>query len=260
MRIAWRGNAASGPRLMARGNNAITTAPENPDLSEDFILAARHGAAALGSMATLALLVGLTMVTMGGMRFGTPAGSVATIGMPLSFSRLFSAPEAPSVYDAEAEMSPRALLDRWSPYIAEASARFGVPQSWIRAVIRRESGGRTVMEDDLPITSFAGAQGLMQLMPDTYREARKAFGLGRDAYNAHDNVMAGAAYLSWLHRRYGFPGMFAAYNDGPGNYEQYLHGARALPQETVAYLADVTAHLKGTRGRISAARTRRRRA
>jgi soluble lytic murein transglycosylase-like protein len=226
-------------------------------LSEDFILAARHGAAALGSMATLTLLVGLTMVTMGGMRFGTP--SVATFSMPQSLSRLFTAPDAPSVYDAEAGMSPKALLDRWSPYIAEASARFGVPQSWIRAVIRRESGGRTVMEDDLPLTSFAGAQGLMQLMPDTYREARKAFGLGHDAYNAHDNVMAGAAYLSWLHRRYGFPGMFAAYNDGPGNYEQYLQGARALPQETVAYLAAITAHLKETRGRrISAARTRRR--
>lgn len=228
-------------------------------MSEDFILAARHGVAALGSMATLALLVGLTMVTMGGMRFGTPSGSVATLSMPLSLSRLFTMP--PSVYDAEAEMSPKALLDRWSPDIAEASARFGVPQSWIRAVIRRESGGRTVMADDLPITSFAGAQGLMQLMPDTYREARKAFGLGRDAYNAHDNVMAGAAYLSWLHRRYGFPGMFAAYNDGPGNYDQYLQGARALPQETRAYLADITAHLKETRARrFSAARTRRHRA
>jgi hypothetical protein len=247
---------------MARGNNAITTAPETTDLSEDFILAARHGAAALGSMATLALLVGLTMVTMGGMRFGTPAGSVTTLSsMPSSLSRLFTAPDAPSLYDVESDMSPKALLDRWSPYIAEASARFGVPQAWIRAVIRRESGGRTVMEDDLPITSFAGAQGLMQLMPDTYREARKEFGLGTDAYNAHDNVMAGAAYLSWLHRRYGFPGMFAAYNDGPGNYDQYLQGARALPQETVAYLAAITAHLKETRARrFSAARTRRRRA
>jgi soluble lytic murein transglycosylase-like protein len=97
------------------------------------------------------------------------------------------------------------------------------------------------------------------LMPDTYREARKEFGLGKDAYDAHDNVMAGAAYLSWLHRRYGFPGMFAAYNAGPGNYDQYLQGTRVLPQETVAYLADITVHLKQTRvRRISAARTRRR--
>jgi len=105
----------------------------------------------------------------------------------------------------------------------------------------------------------AGAMGLMQVMPGTYDEMRAQYGLGADPYDPHDNIFAGAAYLSFLHRKYGNPQMFAAYNDGPGNYEQYLHGARALPQETVAYLAAITARLKETR-RFSAARTRRRRA
>src|SRR4051794_24864170 len=32
--------------------------------------------------------------------------------------------------------------DPWRPHIREASARFGVPERWIRAVMRQESGGR----------------------------------------------------------------------------------------------------------------------
>jgi len=31
-------------------------------------------------------------------------------------------------------------VDRWDTYIAEASTRFGVPEPWIRRVMRAESG------------------------------------------------------------------------------------------------------------------------
>jgi hypothetical protein len=55
--------------------------------------------------------------------------------------------------------------------------------------------------------------------------------------------MAGAAYLSWLHRRYGFPAMFVAYNDGPGNLEAKRDHGRALPPETRNYVAKICAVL-----------------
>lgn len=137
--------------------------------------------------------------------------------------------------DEEAGMSPKALMDRWQPFIQEASKRFAVPENWIRAVIRVESGGRTVLFGK-PITSGAGAMGLMQLMRETYDEMRTRNGLGTDPYNAHDNILAGTAYLRELYTKYGYPHLFAAYNAGPGRLEDHLHKGHALPAETRAYV------------------------
>ena len=150
-------------------------------------------------------------------------------------------PRKPSTFKAERTMGSQ-LMSRWDGFVEEASQRFNVPAAWIRAVIRQESGGRTMTSDNQPIKSHAGAVGLMQLMPATYKEMRKAHGLGTNAQDPHDNIMAGAAYLHWLHGRYGFPAMFAAYNAGPGALEHHLKGA-SLPAETVNYIASITAHL-----------------
>lgn len=120
---------------------------------------------------------------------------------------------------------------RLSAYIAEASQRFGIPASWIRAVMRAESFG------DVRARSPKGALGLMQIMPDTWAELRQRYHLGADPFNAHDNIIAGAAYLRELHDRYGIPGFLAAYNAGPGRWEDHLSSGRALPLETRAYLA-----------------------
>ena len=142
--------------------------------------------------------------------------------------------------------SPAGLIDRWSPLITEASRRFGVSQAWIRAVIRVESGGRTSLEDGRPIISKAGAMGIMQIMPETYRDMRHQYGLGADPYDPHDNVLAGTAYLRWLYEKYGYPKMFAAYNAGPGTLEAQFAGIRQLPQETFAYVRDI-ARILGTK-------------
>ncbi len=128
---------------------------------------------------------------------------------------------------------------KWSPFIAEASARFGVPVAWIERVMRAESGGRTSL-GGRPITSHAGAMGLMQLMAATWAEMRSAYRLGNDPHDPHDNIIAGTAYLRMMHDRFGYPGMFAAYNAGPGRYAEHLATGRALPGETRAYLAAVT--------------------
>ncbi len=50
---------------------------------------------------------------------------------------------------------------------------------------------------------------LMQIMPETWAVLRRRYGLGADPYDAHDNIIAGAAYLRELHDRYGFPGFLA---------------------------------------------------
>ena len=127
-------------------------------------------------------------------------------------------------------------VDRWSGHIAEASIRFGVPEDWIRRVMRAESGGRTMLAGS-PITSRAGAMGLMQLMPGTWAKVRAAHGLGTDPRDPRDNILAGTAYLRAMYDRFGYPGLFAAYNAGPGRYAEHLVTGRRLPAETVAYVA-----------------------
>jgi soluble lytic murein transglycosylase-like protein len=129
-------------------------------------------------------------------------------------------------------------VDRWSPYIAEASSRFGMPEAWIWRVMAAESGGRTRL-GGRPITSPAGAMGLMQLMPGTWADMRARAGLGSDPHDPRDNILAGSAYLREMYDRFGYPGLFAAYNAGPARYARHLATGRPLPAETVAYVAAV---------------------
>ncbi len=127
--------------------------------------------------------------------------------------------------------STMAVADPVSAAVTEASRRFGVPEHWIRAVMRVESAGR------VDAVSHAGAMGLMQVMPGTYAELRARYGLGTNPFAVRDNVMAGTAYLREMFDRYGATGMLAAYNAGPGRWEAHLAGNRPLPAETVGYLA-----------------------
>src|SRR3546814_10108268 len=139
---------------------------------------------------------------------------------------------------AEPIATTDAALVRWRDFIAEASRRFGVPEAWIRAVMQAESGGLTML-DGHPITSRAGAMGLMQVMPGTYEDMRRAHDLGADPHDPRDNILAGTAYLRAMYDRYGYPNLFAAYNAGPGRYDDHLQQGRPLPAETRAYLASI---------------------
>jgi hypothetical protein len=142
-----------------------------------------------------------------------------------------------------ATLGPRPVLsrhvsspvDKWTPLIANASKRFGVPATWIKAVMRVESDGQT-MQNGAPITSPAGAMGLMQVMPDTYADMQTRYGLGGDPYDPQDNIAAGAAFLHEMYLRYGYPDLFAAYNVGPARFDRYLYDGTSLPAETMAYL------------------------
>ncbi len=134
--------------------------------------------------------------------------------------------------------------DPWGPYIREASARFDLPDIWIRSLMRVESGGKEFQNGKL-ITSGAGAMGLMQVMPGTYDELRDRYNLGDDPFDPHDNIMAGVAYMREMYELYGSPGFLAAYNAGPARLDDYLANVRPLPDETRHYVAMIGPNLRG---------------
>jgi len=114
--------------------------------------------------------------------------------------------------------------------VEQNAATWQVDPALIKAVIANESGFNA------NATSKVGAQGLMQLMPET------AASLGvRDAYDPAQNVAGGARYLRGLLDRFGGDKRLAiaAYNAGPGAVEKY----RDVPPyaETRNYVQNVLA-------------------
>ena len=142
-----------------------------------------------------------------------------------------------------------AVIHPYAGHVAEAARRFGIPEAWIWAVMRVESGGNS------RAVSRAGAMGLMQIMPATWAGLRTRYGLGPDPFDVRDNIMAGAAYLREMHDRYGnASAMLAAYNAGPGRYDDFVSRGRPLPAETVGYLAQL-APITGASGAVEVAAT-----
>jgi len=108
--------------------------------------------------------------------------------------------------------------------------RQGVDPRLLHAIIFQESRYKTNAE------SYAGAQGLMQMMPATARRFAVENTLGTEA-----NVAAGTKYLRWLLKR--FDGnvelALAAYNAGEGSVDKY----DGIPpyKETQNYVRKITA-------------------
>ena len=100
--------------------------------------------------------------------------------------------------------------------IAAASRSSGVSEALLYGLIRQESR----FADD--IKSWAGANGLMQLMPQTARWVARKIGMAdyspANISHARTNVELGSAYLGMLLQRFdGSQAMAAAgYNAGPG--------------------------------------------
>jgi soluble lytic murein transglycosylase-like protein len=112
--------------------------------------------------------------------------------------------------------------------ITTTSQRHRVDPDLIASVIHAESNFNP------HAVSNKGAQGLMQIMPQT------AFQLGlRNAFDPKDNVEGGTRYLRELLERYNFDLIkaLAAYNAGPRRVEQY--GGVPPYQETRAYIARI---------------------
>lgn len=166
--------------------------------------------------------------TMAALRFlGMMVCIVATFASSMLLSDAAHAERASSATHRASGL----IIDPFAAFVTEASKRFAVPEHWIRSVMRVESAG------EVRARSRKRAMGLMQIMPGTWTELRARYGLGADPYDPRDNILAGAAYLRELYQRFGMPGFLAAYNAGPGRYENHLATGRPLPDETQGYVA-----------------------
>jgi len=158
------------------------------------------------------------------------SGAWAAVGLAM----LLVAPDAVLAQNGPGERA--AAQHPYAVHVTDAAQRFGIPAAWIWAVMRVESNG------DVRAVSTAGAMGLMQIMPATWANLCARHRLGSDPFDPRDNIMAGAAYLREMFDRYGnATAMLAAYNAGPGRYNEHLSRGRPLPAETRAYLAKLAA-------------------
>lgn len=121
-------------------------------------------------------------------------------------------------------------LDEFTPQFRAAAKASGVEEAWLRAVAHAESAY------DPKALSEKGAQGVMQLMPETARE----YGV-KDPYSPKASIDGGARVLRDLRRRYegDMTLVAAAYNAGIGAVEQY--GGVPPYAETQTYVAKVQA-------------------
>ena len=108
---------------------------------------------------------------------------------------ILAAPGASPAGAQQASAERPSRSDPYGAFITEAAQRFGVPEAWIRAVMRVESAG------DVRAISSAGAMGLMQIMPATWAELRVRHRLGSNPYDPRDNILAGTGPLRRVSRR-----------------------------------------------------------
>ncbi len=119
-------------------------------------------------------------------------------------------------------------IKKYESVITEAANRFGVDSSLIKAVIKAES------DFDHYAVSRCGAQGLMQLMPQTAYDMEVD-----DPFNPAENIFGGTRYLKTMLVRFknNIALALSAYNAGPENVEKY-HDIPPFP-ETRAFIKKV---------------------
>lgn len=160
---------------------------------------------------------------------------VAPVRVPAKPKRVIEQlpPAVPITADTRATGSfiapPAPVTDPIDRIVREAAERHKVDPALVKAVISTESGWNP------HAVSPKGAQGLMQLIPDT----AERFGVG-NPFDPAQNIEAGTTYLKWLLDRYNgdLPKTLAAYNAGEHAVDLY----RGVPRyrETQQYVQKVT--------------------
>ncbi len=149
-----------------------------------------------------------------------PALSAAS-NLPRASSRAISAQPVSAQQGRFDLQSLNAVVDG-------AGQRHQIDPDFINSVIRAESGFNS------RAVSKKGAQGLMQLMPQTASHLGVA-----NSFDPNSNVEGGTKYLRELLEKYNYdvPKALAAYNAGPHRVDQY----RGVPPyfETQTYVAKI---------------------
>ncbi len=106
--------------------------------------------------------------------------------------------------------TPSKFIKEYEGIILQASRRFEVDASLVKAIIKAES------YFDHKAVSHKGAQGLMQLMPQTSNEMAV-----ENPFDPEENIFGGTRYLSLLLKRFNNDKRLAvaAYNAGPERVE-----------------------------------------
>ena len=155
---------------------------------------------------------------------------VQAVGDPVAIRRIL--PDATSAAVTPTPTLPATPVPAaYAPAFLQAAAKYQVPVQLLTAVARTESGF------DPSAVSSAGAEGLMQLMPDT------AAGLGVDPMDPTQAIDGAAQLLSnYLAQYHSTPLALAAYNAGPAAVAAAGNSVPDIPQ-TQAYVTQIMAQL-----------------
>ena len=140
---------------------------------------------------------------------------------------------------------PWADLPAWSTWagtLESAEGQYGLPAGLLSAVAYQESGFNPSVIDGTQASS-AGALGIMQLEPAYFTSVQVPVPFS--AADTAAQIDQAAGYLAQLYQQFGdWPDALAAYNAGPGTVQNVQTGAAsALPAETQAYVAAITANV-----------------
>jgi len=144
------------------------------------------------------------------------------------FEKDLSPPPAPPITQASAQTPIQRPQISVADAVTGSSQRYHLDPDLVNSVIRAESNFNP------RAVSSKGAQGLMQLMPQT----SSVLGV-HNAFDPETNVEAGTRYLRELLERYNFDLIkaLAAYNAGPQRVEQF--GGVPPYHETHAYVTRI---------------------
>jgi soluble lytic murein transglycosylase-like protein len=151
----------------------------------------------------------------GGRRMRTAVLAAAMSSAPLARPVVALLPPTPKVkpsVEVSAEYAAIPAHQAYDDIIEEAAAEYDIDPNLIRAVMQAESAFHPYA------VSRAGAEGLMQLMPELANE----MGVG-NSFDPRENIMGGVRYLKRLldHHDGNLDLALASYNAGPGNVERY---------------------------------------
>jgi soluble lytic murein transglycosylase-like protein len=122
---------------------------------------------------------------------------------------------------------------RYDAWIRQAATLYQIPEELVRAVIKVES------DYDARAVSPVGAQGLMQLMPETALRMQV-----RDSFDPRENIFGGTRYLRVLANVFNgdLQLTIAGYNAGEGAVAR--HGGIPPYEETQNYVVQVLSYYR----------------